>query len=78
MAKTPDQVGKLLREPTRAEIWAGISSMPAQTTTGADIAVLQGRPKGWYDPDRVWTAKPSGLSIGNGCYQAVTSEGREE
>jgi hypothetical protein len=77
MAKTPDQVGKLLREPTRAEIWAAISEMPAQVTTGADVEVLQGRPKDWYQPDKVWTAKPVGVALGDGCY-ARTPVGEPE
>jgi hypothetical protein len=56
----------------RARVWEYIQQMPVScSTTCSDLEVLQSRPRDWYQPDKVWTARPKGLSTGNGSYRTV-------
>ena len=78
MAKTPDQVGKLLYHPSRARIWAGISDMQiSEVSVCADVETVKGMERGGKRPAKNWTACPTGHSIGNGCFVSRVLGGEE-
>ena len=68
---------KMLYEPTRAQVWEAISRIEtSEVAVCADIETVAGKARGHSKPFAPWTARPVGVSLGDGCF-ARTPKGEE-